>query len=71
MKTAAASRPRASLLGGVLYLYALSKRTVLYGSMLKHSNAHFRLEASSRAVSLPVATGVDTHALRFGITHRC
>lgn len=66
------AQPRATLFGAS-YLYALSRRTTLYATYGKLDNneaASFRLEASSRQVSLPVANGADTRAITVGVTHR-
>lgn len=68
---AAGQKARGTLVGAS-YNHPLSRRTSLYatvGSMSNDSRATYALEASSRAVALPVSAGTDTRAIAAGIRH--
>jgi predicted porin len=57
---------------GATYNHPLSRRTFLYatlGSMDNNDAGRFVLEASSRAVALPISAGADTRGIAAGIRH--
>lgn len=57
---------------GASYNHPLSRRTSLYatvGSMENDAAGRFMLEASSRAVALPISAGTDIRAFAAGIRH--
>ena len=57
---------------GVSYNHLLSRRTSLYatlGSMQNDRAGRFALEASSRAVALPISGGTDIRAVTTGVRH--
>lgn len=71
MNMAAGASARGTMFG-VSYNHLLSRRTSLYatlGSMENDRAGRFALEASSRAVALPISAGTDTRGFAAGIRH--
>lgn len=70
-RLAAGATARGTMIA-LAYSHPLSKRTSLYatvGTMNNNDRGSFVLEASSRAIALPVSAGTDTRGLAVGIRH--